>query len=110
MLASLLACFFSCILCLVQAIPGGDRFSDEKLLNLVRFTIIPITLIACIVASEYNQTGYLLIVAFDIVLAGCIAPLFAAIYFKKTVRERGTRESCTSSVARTLHPKAHSVL
>lgn len=27
----------------------------------------------------------LLVVAFDIVLAGCIAPLFAAIYFKKSV-------------------------
>lgn len=69
-----------------QAIPGGERFTDKKLLNIVRLTIIPITLIACIVASAYNETGYLLIVAFDVVLAGCIAPLFAAIYFKKTVR------------------------
>ncbi|CBN75886.1 Solute:Sodium symporter family [Ectocarpus siliculosus] len=68
-----------------RAIPGGDRFSDVKLLTIVRVSIIPVTLIACIVASTYNETGYLLIVAFDIVLAGCIAPLFAAIYFKKSV-------------------------
>lgn len=72
-----------------KAIPGGERFTDKKLLNIVRLTIIPITLIACIVASAYNETGYLLIVAFDVVLAGCIAPLFAAIYFKKTVTPGG---------------------
>ncbi|CAM9258817.1 unnamed protein product [Ectocarpus sp. 12 AP-2014] len=71
------------------AIPGGDRFSDVKLLTIVRVSIIPVTLIACIVASTYNETGYLLIVAFDIVLAGCIAPLFAAIYFKKSVTPGG---------------------
>ena len=68
-----------------QVIPGAENFSDKTLLNIVRFSIIPVTLVACIVATTYNKTGYLLIVAFDIVLAGCIAPLFAAIYFKKTV-------------------------
>lgn len=34
----------------------------------------------------------LLIVAFDIVLAGCIAPLFAAIYFKKSVSSSRKRD------------------
>lgn len=34
----------------------------------------------------FLSSADLLVVAFDIVLAGCIGPLFAAIYFKKTVR------------------------
>lgn len=42
---------------MLQAIPGGDRFSDVKLLTIVRVSIIPVTLIACIVASTYNETG-----------------------------------------------------
>ncbi|CAN0076985.1 unnamed protein product, partial [Pylaiella littoralis] len=65
-----------------KAIPGGERLADSTLLKVVRGSTIPVTLIASIVASTYTQTGYLLIVAFDIVLASCIAPLFAAIYFK----------------------------
>ncbi|CAN0077118.1 unnamed protein product [Pylaiella littoralis] len=72
-----------------KAIPGGESLTDHTLLKIVRGSIVPITLIASIVASTYAQTGYLLIVAFDIVLAGCIAPLFAAIYFKKWVTPGG---------------------
>ncbi|CAN0248888.1 unnamed protein product, partial [Hapterophycus canaliculatus] len=40
-----------------KAIPGGGRFSDETLLKFVRFSIVPVTLIACIVASLYNEPG-----------------------------------------------------
>ncbi|CAM9703548.1 unnamed protein product [Ascophyllum nodosum] len=72
-----------------KAFPGGSAFSDQTLLFVVRVAVVPVTMVACIVASLYNNTGYLLIVAFDIVLAGCIAPLFAAIYFKKTVTPGG---------------------
>ncbi|CAN0281406.1 unnamed protein product, partial [Discosporangium mesarthrocarpum] len=68
---------------------GGDSLSDKTLLAIVRFSMIPVTLVAAIVASQYNQTGYLLVVAFDIVLAGCIAPLFAAIYAKNVVTPGG---------------------
>lgn len=41
----------------VQAIPGGNDFSDATLLKVVRFSLVPVTVIACIVASEYNKTG-----------------------------------------------------
>lgn len=42
---------------MLQAIPGGNQFSDTKLLTIVRVSIIPVTLIACIVASTYNEPG-----------------------------------------------------
>lgn len=41
----------------LQAIPGGDRFSDDTLLKFVRFSIVPVTLTSCIVASLYNEPG-----------------------------------------------------
>ena len=52
-----------------------------------RIATVPFAFIAMIIASAYKSdhpsgaTGYLLIVAFDIVLAGCIVPLFAAFYW-----------------------------
>ncbi|CAM9500489.1 unnamed protein product, partial [Hapterophycus canaliculatus] len=45
----------------------------------------------------------LLVVAFDIVLAGCIAPLFAAIYFKKSVTPGGALAAVLAgSILRTV--------
>ncbi|CAM9568961.1 unnamed protein product [Sphacelaria rigidula] len=86
-----------------KAAPRGREFSDKTLLAIVRAVMIPITLIACIVASEYNKTGYLLIVAFDISLAGCIAPLFAAVYCKKTVTPGGALAAVlTGSILRAI--------
>ena len=63
-------------------------FSEEKLLTLARISTVPFALIAMLIASFYQSehpagaTGYLLIVAFDVVLAGCIVPLFACFYVK----------------------------
>ena len=63
-------------------------FSEEKLLSFARFATVPFAFIAMLIASFYQSehpagaTGYLLIVAFDVVLAGCIVPLFACFYVK----------------------------
>lgn len=63
-------------------------FSEEKLLMFARIATVPFALIAMLIASFYQSehsagaTGYLLIVAFDVVLAGCIVPLFACFYVK----------------------------
>lgn len=64
-------------------------FSEERLLTFARFATVPFALIAMLIAAFYQSehpagaTGYLLIVAFDVVLAGCIVPLFACFYMEK---------------------------
>jgi hypothetical protein len=67
----------------------GIEPSGNHLIWIVRATMVPATLIAAIIAATYNETGYLLVVAFDISLSGAVAPLFAAIYGKKTVTPGG---------------------
>lgn len=63
--------------------------SDKNLLLIARITTIPFAFIAMLIAAFYQSshsagaTGYLLIVAFDVVLAGCIVPLFACFYVDK---------------------------
>jgi len=56
--------------------------TPENLLTVARLSTIPFSLAATIIASETRQTGYLLIVAFDIMLAGVVAPLFGCFYTK----------------------------
>jgi Na+/proline symporter len=55
----------------------------DNLLTAARLSTIPFTIIAAFLAAFYKETGYLLIVAFDIVLASVIAPLFGCFYTKK---------------------------
>jgi hypothetical protein len=54
----------------------------DNLLSAARLSTIPFTIIAASLAAFYQETGYLLIVAFDIVLAGVVAPLFGCFYAK----------------------------
>ena len=54
----------------------------DNLLSAARLSTIPFTIIAASLAAFYQETGYLLIVAFDIVLASVIAPLVGCFYAK----------------------------
>jgi Na+/proline symporter len=56
--------------------------TSENLLMMARLSTIPFTLIASILAAYYKETGYLLIVAFDIVLATAVVPLLGCFYAK----------------------------
>ena len=64
----------------------AEYVTDEKLLMTTRVANLPFTLVAVLIAAFYSSdhsagaTGYLLIVAFDIVFAGCITIIFAAFY------------------------------
>lgn len=67
----------------------GGCVNDSNLLWLARFASVPLTAIAAAIAAYYQSshslgaTGYLLIVAFDIVLASVVVPLFGCFYTKK---------------------------
>jgi Na+/proline symporter len=64
--------------------------TPENLLLTARVSTLPLTLISTMIAAYYrssdkqtlNSTGSLLIVAFDVMLATCVVPLFGAFYAK----------------------------
>lgn len=59
---------------------------DSQLLRLSRVMALPTATAAAIVAYVRPEPGILLIIAFDIVLAGCVVPLFAGVYWPKANR------------------------
>lgn len=67
---------------------GGTFVTKDNLLMVARISTIPFTLAAILIAAYYESshsagaTGYLLIVAFDVVLATVVAPLFGCFYVK----------------------------
>lgn len=66
-----------------------DSINSKNLLSVARLASIPFTVFAALIAAFYKSnhslgaTGYLLVVAFDIVLASCVVPLFGCFYTKK---------------------------
>jgi Na+/proline symporter len=56
--------------------------TPDNLLTMARVMTIPFTITSACLAAYYRETGYLLIVAFDIVLATVVAPLFGCFYVK----------------------------
>ena len=68
---------------------GDSVVTNDNLLMLARISSVPLTVIAALVAAYYRSnhsagaTGYLLIVAFDVVLASVVVPLFGCFYTKK---------------------------
>lgn len=65
--------------------------TDANLLMVVRIFAIPMTGLACMVAALAYNPGYLLVVAFDVVLAGCFVPLVAAVYWPSMTPNAGER-------------------
>ena len=63
--------------------PSAYTKDDKNLLTMARLSTLVWAPVAALLASAFaTQTGYLLIVAFDIMLAGSVVPLFAAVYWK----------------------------
>jgi SSS family solute:Na+ symporter len=59
------------------------EIDDSKMLTLSRVLAIPTAAAAMIFAWLRPEPGILLVVAFDIVFAGCVVPLFAGVYWQK---------------------------
>jgi hypothetical protein len=56
---------------------------------VARIFAIPMTGLACMTATLAYNPGYLLVVAFDVVLAGCLVPLLAAVYWPSMTPNAG---------------------
>lgn len=59
------------------------NFDDRAMLSLSRWMAIPTVLAASAVAYVRPEPGLLLVVAFDIVFAGCVTPLFFGVYWPR---------------------------
>jgi solute:Na+ symporter, SSS family len=59
-------------------------WNNEMMLRFSRFISVPTMAVAVIFAYHIPEPGILLILAFDIVLAGCFIPLVLGIYWKKS--------------------------
>jgi solute:Na+ symporter, SSS family len=65
---------------------GATIAEDSKMLRTARLMALPTAAVAALVAYVRPEPGILLIVAFDIVFAGCVVPLFAGVYWPKANR------------------------
>ena len=59
------------------------KVMDEKLLLYARLMIIPVMALSAFVAYVKPEPGMMLVLAFDVVFAGCFVPLTLGIYWKK---------------------------
>lgn len=62
---------------------SGRTMEDESLLTLTRIVALPMTAGGAYFAYIRPEPGVLLVLAFDIVFAGCVLPLLAGVYWKK---------------------------
>ena len=58
-----------------------QTISDTKMLFLSRALALPAAIAAGFIAYVRPEPGLLLVVAFDIVFAGCVIPLFLGVYW-----------------------------
>ncbi len=63
--------------------PAEDRSVPDPLLRLVRLTMLPVVGIAIFFALAVPQTGILLTLAFDLMLAGLIVPFVLGHYWSR---------------------------
>jgi solute:Na+ symporter, SSS family len=68
---------------ILRGIKKKPGMEDKKLLLTTRIATIPMMIAAFILASQLPQPGIYLIVAFDIVFAGALAPLTLGLFWKK---------------------------
>lgn len=64
---------------------GGllDTSDSDKLLTVTRLMAVPITLLGVFFALRVSATGMLLVLAFDIMLAGAFVPLVLGLYWSE---------------------------
>ncbi len=62
---------------------SSREMDDEKLLLYTRIVAIPMTMGGAAFALYRPEPGLLLVLAFDILFAGCVVPLFAGVYWPK---------------------------
>ena len=79
-----------------------DLVTTDTLLFMARLMTLPFALISACLAAYYRETGYLLIVAFDIVLASVVTPLVACFYVRNPSPRAALLSTITGTVTRVI--------
>ncbi len=75
---------------------------DAKMLSISRMMVIPTAIVAGLMAWWKPEPGILLVIAFDIVFAGCVVPLFFGVHSKKGTPEAAVTAILTGTGSRIL--------
>lgn len=76
--------------------------SDSLMLFLSRVLALPVAAAAAWIAYIRPEPGVLLVVAFDIVFAGCVIPLFFGVYWPRATQAGAIASIATGTIARAL--------
>jgi Na+/proline symporter len=79
---------------------SSRRVSDATMLFLSRVLALPTAIAAAWIAYLRPEPGILLVVAFDIVFAGCVIPLFFGVYWARATQAGALASIVTGTVAR----------
>lgn len=74
--------------------------TDSTMLFLSRALALPTAIAACWIAYARPEPGILLVVAFDIVFAGCVIPLFLGVYWARATQAGALASILTGTIAR----------
>jgi Na+/proline symporter len=74
--------------------------NDGKMLTISRLMAVPTAAAAAWMAWWKPEPGILLVIAFDIVFAGCVAPLILGVYWKKMTAEGAVAAIVTGTTTR----------
>src|ERR1044072_10056289 len=80
----------------------GRKLSDRQLLIATRVLVIPMFFTAFALGALIPRPGTYLILAFDIVLAGCFVPLVMGTYWKKSTSQAAVASIVVGSVLRMI--------
>src|SRR6478672_9776732 len=80
----------------------GKLLSDRQLLLATRIFVIPMFFTAFALGALIPRPGVYLILAFDIVFAGCFVPLVMGTYWKKSTPEAAVASIVIGSVLRMI--------
>jgi solute:Na+ symporter, SSS family len=77
-----------------------EKVSDGTMLFLSRALALPTAIAAGVIAYLRPEPGILLVVAFDIVFAGCVIPLFLGVYWPRATQVGALASILTGTIAR----------
>lgn len=79
---------------------SSQKVSDSTMLFLSRALALPTAIAAAWIAYVRPEPGILLVVAFDIVFAGCVIPLFFGVHWARATQAGALASILTGTVAR----------
>ncbi len=81
---------------------SAKQVTDSTMLFLSRALALPTAIAGGWIAYVRPEPGLLLVVAFDIVFAGCVVPLFMGVYWKRATQSGAVASILTGTLARAI--------